>query len=210
MTTFDHDDTTTTALRTAIEPLFKSTEHALRYAFTYSTQQYGKSAMALMYAPPGSGRGLGGIDGAGQAGMVRAEVEKLSPAQQAVLIGRYAPPDLPCACGAACCSKRRPNNEWAATLEWLGRYTAVLFAGCLSNERLRRALVRNALTDQQSEYTALGKQYGVDRHTVAKHANVITEALIGTRQQKGEFDRAYERVDELLHEAGLIGEVRAA
>ncbi|MBN3777423.1 DNA-binding protein [Burkholderia sp. Ac-20345] len=206
MTIFDHDDTTT-APRAAIEPLFKSTEHALRYAFTYSTQQYGKSAMAVMYSPPGSGRGLGGIDGAGQAGMVRAEVDKLSPAQQAVLIGRYAPPDLPCACGAACCSKHRPNKEWAAMLDWLARYTAVLFSGCLSNERLRRALVRNVLTGQQSEYTALGKQYGVDRNTVAKHAAMIEAALIGTRGEKGEFDRAYERVDDLLHDAGLIGQV---
>lgn len=80
----------------------------------------------------------------------------------------------------------------------------------MSKERLRRSLVLYVLTDQQSEYSVLGKQYGVDRNTVAKHANIIEEALIGRRQVKGEFDRAYERVDELLHAAEMIDETRAA
>ncbi|CAJ0784701.1 hypothetical protein R8510_05291 [Ralstonia chuxiongensis] len=109
-----------------MEPIFNSTEHALRFAFAFSTQQFGRSAMARMYAPPGSGRGLGGLDGAGQAGMIRASVEKLSPAQQRVLVVRFAPADLPCACGHACCSGHAPNREWAAALEWLADHTAIL------------------------------------------------------------------------------------
>ncbi|WP_439893219.1 hypothetical protein ACS7SF_25345 (plasmid) [Ralstonia sp. 25C] len=119
-----------------MEPIFESTENARRYAFSFSTQQYGKSAMARLYAPPGSGRGLGGLDGAGQAGMIRASVEKLSPAQQRVLAVRFAPAELSFACGHACCSGHAPNREWAAALEWLADHTALLFSGCLSNRRL--------------------------------------------------------------------------
>ncbi|WP_175844332.1 hypothetical protein [Burkholderia contaminans] len=47
-------------------------------------------------------------------------------------------------------------------------------------------------------------------NTAAKHANITEEAPIGTRQVKGEFDRASERVDEPLRAAGIIDEVRAA
>lgn len=193
-----------------MEAVFRDVVHALRYAYSFNSQQYGKSLMARMYGPPGSGRGLSGIDGAGQAGFILAEVAKLQLVQQAVLFVRYSPSDFPCSCGALCCSKRRPNREWTVTIEWLAEHTAVLFSGCLSNVRLRRVLVRDVLLGEKMDYTALGKQFGVDRHTVAKHALCIKTALIGTRHQKGEFDRAFERADELLREAGIVGEIAVA
>lgn len=192
------------------DPIFRSTEAALKYAFCFSTEQYGRSAMAAMYAPPGSGRGLSGIDGAGNAGMVRAEVEKLSPTQRAVLIVRYAPPDLPCSCRRPCCKGSYANKEWSDALELLAQFTAPLFAGSLSNVRLRRALIRAAIARERPEYTALGKEYGVDRGTVAKHAGIIERAIVGTRNERGEFDRAYTKVDTLLQEAGIIGETLLA
>lgn len=193
-----------------MEPIFRSTEAALRYAYHFSSEQYGRSAMASMWAPPGTGRGLSGIDGAGQAGMVRAEIDKLTPTQQAVLTLRYAPRDLPCSCGRPCCSGRYLNAEWRGALEALVQHTAHLFAGQMSNVRLRAELIRLSIERERPDYTALGKQFGADRHTVSKHAGIIELAVVGTRSARGEFDRAYERIDELLDEAGLIGTIYAA
>lgn len=193
------------------EPIFEDAVHALRYAYSFNSQQYGKSLMARMYGPPGAGRGLSGIDGAGQAGFVLAEIEKISLVQQAVLFVRYSPPDYPCSCRADCCSRRKPNKAWQAVIDWLVEYhVAALMTGCVRNVRLHRQLVRNALTREKSEYAALGKQYGVHAQTVAKHAVVINTALVGTRQHVGEMDKALVRADELLREAGIVGAVQAA
>ncbi|MGF6697633.1 hypothetical protein OKW38_002245 [Paraburkholderia sp. MM5496-R1] len=193
-----------------MEPVFKSTEAALRYAYAFSTEQYGRSAMAVMYARPGNGLGLGGLDGAGQAGMVRAEIDKLTPTQRAVLVVRYAPRELPCSCRRPCCSGHYQNGEWKAAIEDLVQHTAPLFAGHVSNVRLRAALIRAAILRERPNHTALGKEFGVDRNTVAKHAGIIELAVVGTRREIGEFDRAYARIDGLLDEAGLVGEMHAA
>ncbi|MBB5448411.1 MULTISPECIES: hypothetical protein [unclassified Paraburkholderia] len=194
-----------------MEAVFEDVVHALRYAYSFNSQQYGKSLMARMYGPPGSGRGLSGIDGAGQAGFVLAEVEKLPLVQQAVLFVRYSPPDFPCSCGADCCSGHRPNKAWNSVIEWLvTHHVAVLLPGCMRNVRLHRELVRNALTRTKSEYKALGKQYGVHPQTVAKHAVEIETALVGSRRQAGEMDKALVRADGLLREVGIVGEVIAA
>ncbi|SIO50691.1 hypothetical protein SAMN05444172_2596 [Burkholderia sp. GAS332] len=194
-----------------MEPIFNDAVHALRYTYSFNSQQYGKSLMARMYGPPGSGRGLSGIDGAGQAGFVGAEIEKLPLLQQAVLFVRYSPPDFPCSCGRPCCSRHTPNNARERIIEWLADYhIAALLAGCVSNMRLRRELVRNALTRTRAEYAALGKQFGVHPQTVAKHAGIIEAALAGTRHQAGELDKALRRADEVLREAGLVGDAQAA
>ena len=194
-----------------MEAVFEDVVHALRYAYSFSSQQYGKSLMARMYGPPGSGRGLSGIDGAGQAGFVLAEVEKLPLIQQAVLFVRYSLPDFPCSCGAECCSGHRPNRAWQSVINWLAEYhVAALLPGCVRNVRLHRELVRNSLTRQKSEYRALGSQFGVHAQTVAKHAVAIETALVGSRRQPGEMDKALLRADGLLREAGIVGDVLAA
>jgi hypothetical protein len=60
------------------EGIFASAEEAITFACNYSSQQYALSPMAkiLQRGAYGSGRGLVGLDGAGQAGMVFAELER--------------------------------------------------------------------------------------------------------------------------------------
>ena len=75
------------------EPLFESTRNAIKFAFGYSTEQYGESVLGkLQRRDAGSGKGLVGMDGAGQAGMVLAEVWRLKPLERAAMDGKAGDP----------------------------------------------------------------------------------------------------------------------
>lgn len=82
---------TTQAAQHQDDPLFDSTWAALAFAFRYSTQQYQPTPMArLMRGSIGSGKGLAGLEGAGQAGIIRAEVEKLPTFERCAVVARFA------------------------------------------------------------------------------------------------------------------------
>jgi hypothetical protein len=72
--------------------LFRSTNAALSFAFNFTHGQYKSSAMAtMMGGPKPVGRGLGGLDGAGQSGMIRAEIDALEPRIRGqILVARFA------------------------------------------------------------------------------------------------------------------------
>lgn len=71
------------------EALFDSTHEALIFAYNFADQQFAKSLMARLYAKHGSGKGLSGIDGAGEAGMIMASVMQLKQYEQDALCARY-------------------------------------------------------------------------------------------------------------------------
>lgn len=82
-------------------PVFRSAHSALLFAFTFSHTQHGTAAAAERKIAIQAreryeqdmvqGRGLRGIDGAAQAGMIRARVERnISPVHQAALIARFS------------------------------------------------------------------------------------------------------------------------
>jgi hypothetical protein len=80
--------------RVEAEPLFDSTYAALAFAFRYSTQQYQPTPMArMMRGSIGSGKGLHGLDGAAQAGIIRAEVEQIREFERCAIIARFAVDD---------------------------------------------------------------------------------------------------------------------
>nr|WP_231748294.1 hypothetical protein [Burkholderia sp. ABCPW 14] len=97
---------------------FKSAFDAVRFALCYSSQQYGETMLAkrLRGESIGTGMGLVGLDGAGQAGQIRRHLWELPDLHLSVIVARAAPRDLPCSCGAACCSGRTPNLEWKAAI----------------------------------------------------------------------------------------------
>ena len=83
------------------EPLFRSAHEALMFAFTFSDacghpvaaaaeRRIATFARDRYERIPGSGRGLTGLDGAAQAGMIRAEVERIHPLHQIVLVARFS------------------------------------------------------------------------------------------------------------------------
>ena len=82
------------------QPLFRSAHQALMFAFTFSGTQHGTAAAAERQIAefardryerlPGSGRGLRGLDGAAQAGMIRRRVEEMPPLHACALVARFA------------------------------------------------------------------------------------------------------------------------
>ncbi len=73
------------------EPLFDSMHAALTFAYRYSGQQYSPSIMAqMMRSHIGTGKGLSGLDGAAQAGLIRGLIGKLHKQDQAMISARFA------------------------------------------------------------------------------------------------------------------------
>lgn len=93
------------------EAVFKSAHEALVFAFNYAGQQSPRTPMTRMMqgGALGSGRGLVGIDGAAQAGMVLAAVERLPKEQAQVITVRYGDVRHECPC---CGSLRRHKRGW--------------------------------------------------------------------------------------------------
>jgi hypothetical protein len=113
------------------EPLFKSARAALVFALHYSMQQYVRPLLNRIAAGPSNGEtiGLSGFDGVAQAGMIRAELARLTPLHRAVLIAAIAPQRNQCECRAACCGGWVLNPEWANAL---GDLTTASAAAALS------------------------------------------------------------------------------
>ncbi|KVT57777.1 hypothetical protein [Burkholderia ubonensis] len=84
------------------------------------------------------------------------------------------------------------------------KHTAPLLAGLAANQRLRSSLVVNLLTQTHETAVSVAQRCGVNRQTVATHTAILEAALIGTRQQAGQFDASFARVDGLLREAGIV------
>lgn len=164
------------------EPLFTSAHSALVFAFNASSQAaYDRPMMNRLAAPSvGSGKGLVGLDAAGQAGFIRAEVATLGKLAEAILMARIAPRWMPCACRAECCSGKKWNKEWVDAISYLSdhmRTTAL--AGCATNGMMRREYVIRHFTpkDQRISLEVLADKHDVVRNTVTAHAGKVAKNL---------------------------------
>ncbi|MBN3851994.1 DNA-binding protein [Paraburkholderia sp. Ac-20340] len=166
------------------EKLFRTPQDALVFAFNYSMQRQDRSLVDRMAAPsPRTGKGLSGNDGAGQAGMIRRELEQLSELDRAVLAARFAPKSWPCACGSDCCSGHMPNPEYVAAIRTLEQAALAKLAGHLSHYRLRRRLVEKAM-GVKVEISTLAKECGVSENTASAHWKIVREWICGVPKPK--------------------------
>ena len=204
------------------DPLFRNAHDALRFAFNFSGQAYDRPMMNRIAAPAlGSGKGLVGLDGAAQAGMIRSEVQALGRLPEAVIIARISPRYTPCSCGAACCSKKRPNREWVESISYLAdhvRRTAL--AGCTSNGLMRREYVVRYFTrkDDRASLDSLAAKYNVSRNTVSAHSTKVATWLGGVPAQKDKPDKptmigmeraAFDAIEHRLFAIGMVGQLSA-
>lgn len=194
------------------EATFPSTPAALLFAFNFSMQQYDRPMMNRMADGPRGHGGLSGLDGAGQAGLVRARLAKLDALHQAALVARYAPPTLPCECSHPCCSGQRPNSEWHAAMRLLADDAEKkALAGCSTRRPLTLGLVGRAVGRNKTAMETLAKQAGVAQNTATNHMSRIQQWYRGERQGKGGDEPklgieqiAMAHADDALQGAGLV------
>lgn len=190
------------------EPLFRSAHAALVFALHYSMQQYDRPPMNRVAAGPakGDGKGLSGLDGAGQAGMIRAELARLAPLHQSVLVASIAPQQLPCECGVSCCSGWKVNQEWANAM---GELTAAAaggaLSGCLSNGRLRSMLIQRLLGAKVT-LSKLAEDHKVDERTVSAHHAKVKRWLFGGAAEVGLHREASHALTARLRACGWISQ----
>jgi hypothetical protein len=192
------------------EALFSSAHAAMVFAFNFSGQQYDKSMMARMASTPGrAGKGLGGLDGAAQAGMIRAELAHLCELHASILIARVAPPTVPCECRHACCSGHKPNQEWVNAIQSLTQLALGELSGHLSHYALRRGIIeryfgiKHVLAD-------LAAQCSVNPDTASAHNAKLVRWLKGMPAKggmpavTGAESLAWLRIGDRLQEAGMV------
>lgn len=139
------------------EPLFKSTHDALVFAFAYAGQQSPRTPMTSLMrsASIGSGKGLSGLDGAAQAGMILAEVCRLPDDQHNVIVARYDRATHEC----KCCGSEVFSEEREAAIDALSH--CVELEGV--HRKVRVMMVKKALCGGKLDVTQLCRDYYMGR-----------------------------------------------
>lgn len=182
-----------------LEPApFRTVRGALAFAFNFTHGTVKKPFIASLTGSSRPGRGLSGLDGAAQAGLIKSAVSQLAPVRAHLIVGRYTPKKLPCPCKRQCCAGYLLNREWAQSVEWLTEYvlTAAL-AGTVSHFRLRRAIIVRYLGDEISIARIAGDCH-VKRDTAAEHNKRVVLRL------EEEERRAEVELKGKLEAAGVI------
>lgn len=177
------------------EPLFHSARAAVRFAL--SDERVALQQVST-YRSPGSGRGLSGFDGAGQAGIIMSHVRALGHPLSHILIANEAPPKLPCACRRDCCSGWTTNWRWGEAVEaiaawWEGEHGGSDF----QRHRLLRGCLRRFFHEHIG-IDALAKRSGLHRATVSEFNGAVLKPL------KPLKEAALREVEERLVEAGIV------
>lgn len=188
-------------------PLFRSAHAALVFALNYSMQQYDRPLINRVAAGPAKeeGKGLSGVDGAAQAGMIRAELARLAPLHQAMLVASIAPQQVPCGCRAGCCGGWKTNPEWSDAMSELTTVAAAAaLPGCVSNGRLRSALIQRLL-GAKATLADLAARHDVDEKTAGAHSAKLKRWLFGGGGGvHGLHHQASRALSERLQACGLV------
>ena len=199
-------------------PLFESAHGALVFAFNFSGQCYDRPMMNRLASPAiGSGKGLVGLDGAAQAGMIRAEVQAMGKLAEAILIARIAPRSMPCHCRQSCCSGKKPNKEWVDAIGFLADHVrTTALAGCTANGMLRREYVVRYFSPKELRMSLelLAEKHDIARNTVSAHNAKVATWLGGVPAKKGKEGMpgmetaAMDAIEDRLRDIGMVGAVK--
>lgn len=197
------------------DPLFETAHSAMVFALNFTSQNYERPTMNKLAAPGfGSGKGLIGLDGAGQAGMIRAEMASLGRLAECILIARVAPRTTPCSCRSHCCSGHRINAEWTAAISYLADYVrTTALSGCTAHGGLRREYVVRYFTrkDDRTNIEAIAERYDIARNTASAHCAKVFQFFGGTpahgakQPVPGLEAIAQEAIEDKLRNIGMVG-----
>lgn len=168
-------------------PLFANAHDALTFAFNYSTQQYALSPMAkLRETGIGSGKGLVALDGAAQAGIIRARVGQLPALQAACIIARYAPRFEECPC---CQSRDKMTEQYREAIATLAEWSVSICTG-MTIRNMRGAIIRSFF-ERGVSISEVAKELNVPKATAYDQKSRIHKALkeIDLQAQRDAADR---------------------
>ena len=195
------------------EALFQSAHNALLFAFNFSGQQYERPMMNRMADDPVAyvSKGLSGVDGAAQAGMIFAKLERLPALYQFIVFASYAPRIIPCECRHSCCAGTKPNELWNACIRMIEEAAITqALTGCMSHRVLRRGIVQRAFGDKSVVLADLAEKAGVTEKTASSHASKVRLWLNGapahkrTEAVEGVRGAALRLIEQILINDGLV------
>lgn len=161
------------------EPLFDSAYDALAFAYRFNAQQYAMTPMAkLMRWQIGSGKGLVGIDGAAQAGIILGLIDHLQEWEQAAICARF--------------SIDRKRLYWARN-SLITPAMASLGTG-IHNRRMVDALVQKHF-GCRLKLKEVAEAYEVNKNTMTDYWRQIRKTL-----QEIEY-RAMDKAERILRDA---------
>jgi len=178
---------------TTDSPLFNSAHAALIFAFHYSGQQSPRSPMTQLLGGHGigSGKGLHGLDGAAQAGLILAEFDRLSEQQRHVLLIRFG--DVRHSC--PCCGQMAPSEEWMEALD------AVSWSMGLEGypRKIRHGMIEKAVCRRKWDAKQISDEHGISERTLRHQIRDIKTRIAKIESQA--LNDLYSRFSE----SGICG-----
>jgi|GEM_PF-448636 len=205
------------------EPLFAHAHGAVVFALNYNHQQYDRpliNQLAGKTVP--AGKGLSGLDGAAQAGMIRSILGQLSDHECALVLAYCTPKRLPVSGGPG--DKIVIENKAVRITRWSvnPEYQAAIHEVANSFE-IRQLASSNHISIRAVRLACVARCFGDRIHlgevaeraklsyrTIKRQHQAVREYLLGARGRDGEhaslgaIQQAMNRLEGALREHGII------
>lgn len=164
------------------EPLFSSAHAALMFAYNHHNQIYDRPLLARLAqrTSPGKSKGLGGVDGAAQAGIILAAVQKLPRLYQAIVVARFSPRTDQC----KCCQGAVDRQEWMAAIREISDAAASDALSAHPTARILRDAIVARYFGKDVLLADAANRASVSVSTATNHNGKIKLWLHGTRTTK--------------------------
>ncbi len=168
----------------------------------------------MMGGSAGKGRGLAGLDGAAQVGLIKQLLESLLPVYRYTLIARFSQITEKCPCKRSCCRGWRETDDWGTSVTWLADHVHEIgLTGKVGFMDFRRAVVAHYFGSNIT-FLEIARVNKVDRDTASLLNTKIVDYFRGpqwlkkggteTALKQGVEWRARTEFEAKLKSAGLI------
>jgi len=192
------------------EPLFNTAHQALSFAYNFSESTLNRPIMnRLADKFKRTGKGLSGMDAAGQAGIILRHLRKLPRLHQMVLIARFASRDSEC----PCCGGAVRSLIWMGAIREISDAAVTqALTGHITMRALRDGIVMRYF-GEEIRLGKLAKAAEVAPNTASKQNSEICRWLRGSRKPppgekqpiKGLEQMALDDAEGVLWDSGIIG-----
>ena len=191
--------------------LFRSTHDALKFAYNFD----GTNCTNVMIGVPphGNGRGLGGLDGAAEAGNIKRIVHSLGNDTEMIIVARFMPERIICRCGRVCCKGWYASLGWKSALRYLARTLSPVCFGGKGSEEYRMDVVAHwfrpdemSIEEIVEKEEKLNPEKKVSRSTAYEHFDAVRKFFHSTKKRKGAEQVVFDAVDNELQRLGIVGD----